>query len=165
MPASGKLETGLSTLPRSQPLVSIIVPARNEEHNLPKLLLSLKELRYSRVEIIVVDDGSSDATAQIALDAGVRLVRVRERPANFHGKSYACLQGANVALGEVLLFTDADVTMYKSTLDQALCFMEEADCPFISSLPYHLCEEWWEHPLAAFQLCMVAALHTGPCRT
>jgi chlorobactene glucosyltransferase len=94
---------------RRLPSLSIIVPARDEAHNLGRLLPSLSALDYDgQVEIIVVDDDSRDLTAAIARSFGVRLISPESLPPGWHGKPYACHMGAEAARGEWLLFTDAD---------------------------------------------------------
>ena len=91
------------------PSLSIIIPARNEANNLSRLLTSLRQLRYpGPLEIIVVDDGSSDRTGQIAAAHGAQVVRIEHLPDGWKGKPHACHQGAQKATGEWLLFTDAD---------------------------------------------------------
>jgi len=91
------------------PSLSIIIPARNEANNLSRLLPSLRQLRYpGPLELIVVDDGSSDRTGQIAAAHGAQVVRIDHLPDGWKGKPHACHQGAQMATGEWLLFTDAD---------------------------------------------------------
>lgn len=91
------------------PALSIIIPARNEATNLPRLLASLRAVSYSGpLEIIVVDDQSTDNTADIATAYNARVVRLTSLPSGVLGKPHACHQGALVAQGEWLLFTDAD---------------------------------------------------------
>jgi chlorobactene glucosyltransferase len=91
------------------PRLSIIVPARNEAENLGGLLPSLAALTYpGEYEILVVDDDSTDDTAAVAAGWGARVVRVENLPAGWLGKPHACHQGALVARGEWLLFTDAE---------------------------------------------------------
>lgn len=91
------------------PALSIIVPARNEARNLTRLLPSLQQLSYpGPLELIVVDDGSSDDTAQVAAAHGARVLHIDHLPAGWKGKPYACHQGAQAARGAWLLFTDAD---------------------------------------------------------
>lgn len=94
---------------RSLPSLSIIVPARNEATNLPRLLSSLRRLEYpGPMELWVVDDGSTDGTGEIARLWGAQVIRVEGPPAGWLGKPYALHQGALRAQGEWLLFTDAD---------------------------------------------------------
>jgi chlorobactene glucosyltransferase len=97
------------------PLVSIIVPARNEEQNLLRLLPSLLGQRYPNIEVIVVDDQSTDGTPRVleewqSREDRVRVVRGEDLPREegWMGKPHAMMQGARVAKGEWLLFTDAD---------------------------------------------------------
>lgn len=91
------------------PSLSIIVPARDEAENLRTLLPSLKSIDFKGAyEIIVVDDNSSDKTASIAEDHGVKVIRLQDPSPGCLGKPNACHQGALMAQGDWLLFTDAD---------------------------------------------------------
>lgn len=95
----------------SRPAVSVVVPARNEENNLPELLRSLAQQNPPAEEVIVVDDGSSDRTAQVALEQGARVVASAPLPDGWRGKAWACQQGADVAQHDLLLFLDADTRL------------------------------------------------------
>ena len=89
-----QLETAVAP---TLPSISIIVPARNEEENLQRLLPSLKQLDYNgRVEILVVDDHSADETAAIAKAQGVKSLSLDQLPSGWLGKPNACHQGAAV---------------------------------------------------------------------
>jgi chlorobactene glucosyltransferase len=102
-------EVGPDSAGVSLPGLSIIVPARNEEENLGYLLPSLAALSYpGEYEIIVADDDSTDETSAVAARWGARVVRLKRLPSGWRGKPHACHQGALVARGEWLLFTDAD---------------------------------------------------------
>jgi chlorobactene glucosyltransferase len=92
------------------PALSIIIPARNEEENLRRLLPTLETLSYNgRIEIIVVDDQSTDRTSAVAQQfAKATLIEGEPLPGGWLGKPYACHQGALTARGEWLLFADAD---------------------------------------------------------
>lgn len=91
------------------PSLSIVVPARNEEKNLRRLLPSLRSVRYpGELEIIVVDDSSTDSTAELAAQWGARVIAAGALPAGWLGKPHACHLGAVAARGEWVLFTDAD---------------------------------------------------------
>ncbi len=118
LPLAIRAERNYRTMPRlpriahngSLPSLSIIVPARNEAHNLPALLASLRALCYpGDVEIVVVDDASADDTSRIAERYGARVLRVDGPPPGWRGKPHACHRGAEIARGEWLLFTDADM--------------------------------------------------------
>jgi chlorobactene glucosyltransferase len=94
----------------SLPSLTIIVPARDEAHNLPGLLGTLKHLSYpGQLEILVVDDHSSDHTGELAGAYGVRVLALEGGlPKGWKGKPHACHQGALTCQSEWLLFTDAD---------------------------------------------------------
>ena len=88
--------------------VSVIIPARNEEHNLPALLQSLASQPVKPHEILVVDDGSTDRTAEVARQLGATVITSQPLPDGWRGKTWACHQGAQSATGDLLLFVDAD---------------------------------------------------------
>lgn len=109
------------------PSLSIIVPARNEEQNLQRLLPSLNALRYpGDVEVIVVDDHSADQTAAIAQSYGATVITLNGDPPNgWKGKPNACHQGAAIANGDWLLFTDADTWHDPDSAASAICHAME----------------------------------------
>ena len=82
--------------------LSIIIPARNEEENLPTLLRSLAAQSVRPGEIIVVDDASTDHTAEVARQNGARVVNSLPLPEGWRGKTWACHQGAQAAAGQKL---------------------------------------------------------------
>lgn len=118
----------LPTLPTDQPAsplpaLSIIIPARNEAHNLPRLLPSLTAVQYpGELEIIVVDDNSEDDTAVIAGQYGARVIRLQELPTGWLGKPHALCHGASAARGDWLLFTDADTIHQPHAAAQAVAY-------------------------------------------
>lgn len=102
------------------PLVSVIIPARNERRNIQACLRSIVATTCTRVEVIVVDDHSTDGTAALArevaaVDGRVRVIANPPLPDGWLGKQWACATGAAHARGELLLFTDAD-TRHAPTL-------------------------------------------------
>ena len=110
--------------PAAGRMVSVIVPARNESGNIGTLLESLLRTSYAPCEILVVDDRSTDDTADAvarvaARDPRVRLVRGEALPAAWYGKPWACLQGYREARGDLLLFTDADTRHAPALLGHA----------------------------------------------
>jgi glycosyltransferase involved in cell wall biosynthesis len=108
------------------PRLSVIVPARNEAEHIEAALRSLLGVDYPGLEIIAVDDRSSDATGEImerlagASGGRLRVLRVRELPERWLGKVHAMWLGARQASGEWLLFTDADVIFRQDSLQRAL---------------------------------------------
>lgn len=107
------------------PLVSVVLPARNEEIGIARAVRSHLDQTYRRIEVIVVDDESGDATAARAREAAdgdprFRLIHGTPVPDGWVGKSWACWQGAGVARGEWILFTDGDVEHAPDALARCL---------------------------------------------
>ena len=120
------------------PLVSVVVPARDEERGIRVALMSLAHQEYGPLEVIVVDDESSDATAAEARAAATGRVRVltgKPVPAGWVGKSWACQQGFEQARGEWLLFTDADVRHAPDTVGRALALVQRLGAEGLTLLP------------------------------
>jgi len=111
-----KLSRVPSELEESLPAVALIVPARNEERNIYRCVTSLLEQTYPNYSVLVVDDGSTDRTAQILREiaethpqrARLQVLRAPELPASWAGKPHALHTGVQQSHGELLLFTDAD---------------------------------------------------------
>ncbi|WP_105317186.1 glycosyltransferase [Thermus tenuipuniceus] len=119
-----------------RPSASLLVPARNEAENLRRTLPSL--LQQGALEVLVLDDGSEDGTAEVALELGrgypgFRLLKGKPLPSGWTGKNWACWQLAQEARGEVLVFTDADVRWEKGALGGLLQALEGVD--LLSALP------------------------------
>jgi 4,4'-diaponeurosporenoate glycosyltransferase len=131
--------------------VSLIIPARNEEHNLPKLLTSLSSQQARMHELIVIDDGSTDRTAEIARSHGARVITAEPLPEGWRGKTWACHQGALAASGELLVFVDADTWFEDGGLDLVLARY----CGGALSIgPYHAVEKTHEDYSLFFNLAM-----------
>lgn len=118
------------------PIVSIIVPARNEEACLGACLESLVGQAGVDVEVIVVDDGSTDRTRQIAESfPAVRVVTPGPLQPGVSGKCNACQAGADIAKGKWLLFTDADTVHLPRSLDRTLNEAEQQRADLLSYSP------------------------------
>ena len=89
--------------------LSIIIPARNEESNLPILLTSLAQQSINPLEILVIDDDSQDNTKEIATKFGAKVIQPTRNDNGWVGKSAACCSGAQAANGKLLLFLDSDI--------------------------------------------------------
>jgi len=119
------------------PLVSIVVPACNEQESIERSLRLLCALDYGNTEIIVVDDRSTDRTPMIiesvrAEFPKIRLIRIDALPEGWLGKPHALQQGAQSAAGEYILFIDADVWLEKTTLSRAVNAMENRGLDHVS---------------------------------
>lgn len=132
------------------PPVSIIVPARDEARNIQRLLASLTASDYPDFEIIVLDDRSEDRTAQLAKavargNAKQLVVRRGDAlPEGWFGKPWACHQGATLASGELLLFTDADTWHGPQLLRKAVLALKQDDAHLLSVVGRQRMESFWE---------------------
>lgn len=124
----------------ASPSLSIIIPARNEAHNLPNLLPSLSY--PGRVEIIVVDDNSTDQTATIAQQHGAIVLTIDQLPAGWLGKPHACHKGALQATGDWLLFTDADTIHMTGGPAGAIQTALQHKCDCLSLFPAQRTTGW-----------------------
>jgi hypothetical protein len=123
------------------PKVSLIVAGRNEERNVRRAVLSLLEQDYPNLEIIVVDDRSTDSTGailgQLQREAGSRLrvVHLSELPAGWLGKCHALQTGSEKAAGDWLLFADADIVMEKTCVSRAVSYALEQELDHLAIGP------------------------------
>lgn len=139
------------------PLISIVIPARNEENNLPPLLDSLQKLTYPRYEVIVIDDQSTDRTEEIAKKYPVVFLKGEPLPEGWNGKNWVCHQASKVAKGEYFLFTDADTKHEPDVLERALSFMLSQKADLMSAIPYHENPTWWEQLTGPFHALILTA--------
>lgn len=115
-------------------MVSVIVPARNEAHNLPRLLESLSRQTVAAREVIVVDGGGNGDLAALAQRTGARVVAEPPLVQGWVGKSWACAAGRAEASGEWLLFTDADTEYAPDALARAVAEAESARVGLLTGL-------------------------------
>jgi 4,4'-diaponeurosporenoate glycosyltransferase len=136
--------------------VSIIIPARDEEKNLPVLLESLTSQTPPPEEIIVVDDGSTDRTADIARATGAQVITSAPLPSGWRGKAWACQQGADAAVNDLLIFMDADTRFEPGGL-QAVCTKFAKQGGALSLAAFQTLEKPAEQLSAFFVWVMTAA--------
>jgi glycosyltransferase involved in cell wall biosynthesis len=129
----------------SQPTVSVIVPARDEEACLGTCLESLAAQTGVPCEIIVVDDHSADRTREIAASfPTVRVIEAGPLPDGWTGKNNAVVTGAREARGQWLLFTDADTVHLSGSLARALTEAEDNHADLLSYSPEQIAVTFWE---------------------
>jgi chlorobactene glucosyltransferase len=134
------LEMKLHTYPAEEiegPLVSVCIPARNEEKNIGACLLALCEQTYKNYEIIVLDDNSSDKTFEIAQGFAqkydhIKVMKGKPLPPDWYGKPYAEQQLSEEARGDILLFSDADCKHNKSSVSWAVSNLKKNDIDFLT---------------------------------
>ena len=152
----GTCPPGAHGLPRSP--VSIVIPARNEEKNLPGLLRSLAAQSLRPVEIIVVDDDSSDRTAEVSRDWDASVIRSGRPPPGWTRKTWACWRGARAATAELLLFLDADTRLAQDGLARMTEEFALQRRGLLSWYPYHTMVKTYERLSAFFNLISMMSL-------
>ncbi|KUP06465.1 hypothetical protein Q75_07990 [Bacillus coahuilensis p1.1.43] len=121
-------------------LVSVLVPMRDEEKNVPGLISSLKTITYENVEIILLDDGSSDCTNHVASelikdDQRFTLIKGIQLPEGWVGKVHACHLLSKEAKGD-FCFLDADVRISKSVIEECFYLMKKYQSALISGFAH-----------------------------
>lgn len=134
----------------SAPRVSVVIPARNEAHNIRACVESLVASDYPSFEVIVVDDRSEDGTGDVArsIPAGraERLVVIPGAavPQGWFGKQWACWQGAREARGDLLLFTDADTVHGPALLPRAVAGLTSTGADCLTVIGRQIMVTFWE---------------------
>lgn len=149
------------------PLISVLVPARDEEANIEACIRSLLSLNYPNLEVIALDDRSSDDTYAILCrlrdqDYRLRVLVGADPPPGWYGKPNACWQMAQAAQGEFLLLTDADCTFAPDALLLALGAMQTHRADVISLVPDLRCQGFWERLLIPIQYFIIYAFLPTP---
>jgi 4,4'-diaponeurosporenoate glycosyltransferase len=123
--------------------ISVIIPARNEEKNLPGILGDLKNQTWNNFEIICVNDNSDDNTEEIIRQYDVKQIDLTSLPTEWKGKTWACQQGAAQAGGDILLFIDADVRLSPDALEKLVKTYNRTNEP-LSVQPFHTVKKTYE---------------------
>lgn len=136
--------------PSGNPLVSVLIPARNEEKNIGHLLADLQNQEYTNIEILVFNDESTDATEQIvktnvAANKRLKLLSSDGLPDGWLGKNHACHKLAQKASGSWLLFLDADVRLKGNIIAQTVAFAEKKKVQLLSIFPRQIMKSWGEY--------------------
>lgn len=134
--------------PPPWPKLSIIVPACNEADTLEAATRAKLDCDYPNLELVLVDDRSTDDTGKIAdrlaeSDPRVRVVHVRELPGGWLGKVHALHQGVLASSGEWLLFSDADVHLSRTLLRRVVALAESREKDFVALMPQLLSSGFW----------------------
>jgi glycosyltransferase involved in cell wall biosynthesis len=149
------------------PMVTAILPAKDEATNLAGCIESICRQTYPNLELIVVDDRSTDSTGEIALaqaarDSRVRVLRIEHLPAGWTGKTHALDFAARHARGSLLWFIDADTVHAPESLSVLMESARAHQAVLVSVLPQLRCESFWEQivqPLAGITLMQSFPLH------
>jgi len=152
------------------PLVSVLIPARNEEKNIGRCLRSLSKQDYQNLEILVLDDNSSDGTGRVVeklskKDTRIRLIRGHSLGRGWKGKTYACHQLSGEATGEYYVFTDADTLHFPNSISSSLGAMISARLDALSVFPKQIMVSIHERMIVIFiNLAVLALMPLGMIR-
>ncbi len=127
----------------SNDLVSVLIPARNEEQNIVNLLLDLQHQTYKNLEIFVFDDLSTDRTAELVremakYDSRIKLLTSTSLPEGWLGKNYACNELAKQAKGKYFLFLDADVRSEQNLIALTIAYLQKQNMQLLSIFPMQM---------------------------
>lgn len=132
-----------------KPMVSVILPARNETDYIRKCLDSLASQDYENYEVIAIDDSSDDDTFEIISQCARKYpgvivpVSARPKPEGWMGKNWACMEGYQKAKGDLLLFTDADTRHDKNVITLAVKYFDENNLDALTVMPKMLAPDFW----------------------
>ncbi|NBX83552.1 glycosyltransferase [bacterium] len=136
-----------------QPAVSLLIPLRNEAHHVRELIQALKRVEYAPLEILLLDDASTDTTQAVLREEATAQMQVlagEPLPEEWVGKSWACHQLAQKATGEILIFCDADVRMSASSVQHTVDWLEHTQSGAVTGLPLQVFGSWFEAAVIPF---------------
>ena len=144
----------------NKPAVSVLVPARNEAAAIEPCVRAILASRDVELEVVVLDDASTDGTDAIVRqlaeqDARVRLIRGRPLPSGWCGKQHACAQLAAAATHETWVFLDTDVLLSTDAVRRCVAFLDASQASLVSGFPRQVTGsflEWMLLPLIHFVL-------------
>jgi chlorobactene glucosyltransferase len=146
--------------PLSNPLISVLIPMRNEAGVIAETVKSLLRQDYPKFEILLLDDQSTDGSAALALSAAqgdprLRVLTGTPLPVGWLGKAWACHQLTESARGELLLFTDADVRWQPGALSAIVAEAQRTNANLLTVWPQQETVTWGERlvvPLMGFSI-------------
>ncbi len=148
------------------PLVSVIVPARDERRNIESCVRSILAGQYTNMEVVVVDDRSSDGTADVVRalahdDPRLTLIENPPLPDGWFGKPWACATGARAARGDILCFTDADARHGPYLVARAVNAMAARGLDMMSVAGHQELGTFWERIVQPHVFWMLATRYGG----
>lgn len=149
---SRSLDEESATAVDDAPTLSIVIPARNEAHNIERCVRSALAANYPRFEVVAVDDHSTDGTGAILAaiaseDARLRVVTPEALPGDWFGKQWACTAGANAGTGDIIAFFDADTQQTPDLVPRAINAMRSRSADLLTVAGMQELGSFWERLL------------------
>ena len=145
------------------PQVSLLIPARNEQTTIGRCLDGALSLHYAPLELLVLDDGSTDETPSVlaayAATGRVQVLQGQALPEGWAGKCYACQQLADAAHGEWLLFIDADTAPQPGLIAALMAYAREQQLDALSIWPFLELGSFWERAVLPAFYGLIAAVY------
>ena len=148
------------------PLISVIIPARNERRNIEASVRAALGGNYPNLEVVVVDDRSSDGTGDVARtiareDPRVRVIETSPLPDGWFGKPWACALGAHAARGDIFCFTDADAQHGPHLTSRAARAMADRSLDMLTVAGHQELGTFWENVVQPHVFWMLASRYGG----
>jgi chlorobactene glucosyltransferase len=148
---------------KENPLISVLIPARNEEENIKKCVVSLTKQDYKNIEILVLDDNSDDNTANILKGlskkySNVKSYKGKPLKKGWLGKSFACHQLSKYARGKYMVFTDADTLHFPDSISSAVACLLRYRVDALSVFPMQIMVTMHERMMVPFGNYIILAL-------
>ncbi|MCX7789385.1 MAG: glycosyltransferase [Chloroflexaceae bacterium] len=149
--------------PADAPLVSLLIPARNEERSIGRCVAGALAQHYPRFEVLVLDDASTDGTADVlagfAHDPRLRVLHGQTLPRGWVGKSFACKQLSEQARGEWLLFLDADTVPQPDLVAALLTHARRRNLDLVTIWPFLELGTFWERAMLPPFLAFITTIY------
>jgi chlorobactene glucosyltransferase len=171
---SRRLDTHSAAVPPDAPMVSVIIPARNEAANIERCLRSVLASTYAPLEVLVVDDHSTDGTGSIARriavedatrqpngTSRVRVLNAPDLPDGWFGKQWACHTAAHEARGALFCFTDADTTHGPELLARSVNALRERGSALFTVAGHQEAVSFWEKAIQPFVFATLLSRYGG----
>ena len=163
---SRELSLDSASVSPASPLVSVVVPARDERRNIASCVRSILAGGYRNIEVVVVDDRSTDGTADVVReiargDDRLTLIETPPLPDGWFGKPWACATGAKSSRGDVICFTDADARHGPDLVARAVNAMNARQLDMLSVAGHQELGSFWERVIQPHVFWMIASRYGG----
>lgn len=160
------LENESAEPPLDAPRVSVVLPARNEAAHIAACIASLRATTWPAWELIVINDGSTDQTGELARqaasgDARIRVIDAPPLAAGWFGKQWACHTGMQFARGDVLLFTDADTRHHPELIARMVHVREQRGADLLSVSGTQEMVTFWEQAVQPVVFALILTRFGG----